>query len=153
MATIEEYGSGRILRSIRLAHLALRCTVLPLAGPVIRKKLELRMKPVAIRPISPDEAARIIRECRCCAAGSRICQPLFPDAVSTEAVFLDDLAERLVQVHEARPVTADHALEVLGKYPDNPLLLSKVSGQYLEICRSVPDVCIYWKMRRNGMDV
>ena len=153
MATIEEYGSGRILRSIRLAHLALRFTGLPLAGPVLTKKLELRMKPFAIRPIRIDEAGRIIRECGRCAAGPRICQPLFPDAVLTEAVFLGDLADRMVQEKKARPVTADQALEVLRNYPDNPLLLSKVSGRYLEICRSAPEVCIYWEMLRNGIVV
>ena len=153
MATIEEYGSGRILRSIRLAHLSLRFAGLPLIGPVITKKLEQRMEPFAIRPITLDEAGRIIRECGRCAAGPRICQPLFPDAVLTDTIFLEDLADRMVQEKKARPVTADQALDVLGKFPDNPLILSKVSGQYREICRSVPEVCIYWKMLKKGMDL
>ncbi|MFA5236575.1 MAG: hypothetical protein WC362_01810 [Methanoregula sp.] len=50
-------------------------------------------------------------------------------------------------------MTKEQAKTILAKYPENPLHLSKVSGRYLEICRSDPSVCIYWKMRRNGLNV
>jgi hypothetical protein len=153
VATIEEYGSGRILRSIRLAHLAFRATGYPLIGPVITRKMEERMESFAIRPVSLNDAKTIIEGCRCCAAGSRICQPIFPASTASESVFLDGLAERMVEVKKARMVTKDQAIEILLNYPHNPLVLSKVSGRYLEICRSDPEVCIYWKMQRNGLNV
>jgi hypothetical protein len=151
MVTVEEYGSGRILRSIRLAHFALRFTGFPLLGPVIIKKLELRMEPFAIRPITLAEAGRIIETAGSCAAGPRVCQSLFPDAGATESVFLDDLADRMAGAGKARIVTKDAALSALKKYPDNPLVLSRVSGRYLEICRSDPASCIWWKLKRKGM--
>lgn len=153
MATIEEYGSGRILRSIRLSHLALGITGVPFAGPAVAKNLELRMESFGIHPITLEEAGRVIERCGHCAAGPRICQPLFPESGVSESVFLDELADRMVMAGRARPVTRDQAIETLGKYPDNPLLLSKVSDRYLEICRSVPEICIYWKMRRAGLNV
>ncbi|MFA4875913.1 MAG: hypothetical protein WC586_00740 [Methanoregula sp.] len=153
MATIEDYGSGRILRSIRLAHLALRFTALPLAGKYIRRNLEERMEPFGIRPITFAEAGRIIHQSGHCAVGPRTCRSLFLESGNTESVFLDELADRMVDAGKAVVVTADLAIEAIKKYPDNPLVLSKVSGRYLEICRSVPEVCIYWKMKRAGLDV
>ena len=153
MATIEEYGSGRILKLIQRAHLALACTGVPLAGPALQKNLEKRMRAFEIRPITMHEAETVIGSCRHCAVGPRICQPLFPTAAATESVFLDELADRLVEAGQARGVSQMQAVEALTNYPANPLLLSRVSGRYLEICRSEPSVCIYWKMRRKGMDV
>jgi hypothetical protein len=153
MATVEDYGSGRILRSIRFAHIGLMAVRSPFIGPVIARKLEERMEPFGIRPITQNEAGTIIEGCRCCAAGPRVCQSLFPDAGATESVFLDDLADQMIIKKKARQVTRAQALETLRNYPDNPLILSKVSGQYLEICRSVPEVCIYWKMKKSGLKI
>ena len=148
MATVEDYRSGRILRSIRFAHLCLRATRFPLIGPIITRKMKGQMEPFGIHPITIDDAKTIIEGCRCCATGPRVCQLLFPESAVSESVFTDELAERMAETGKARLVTKDLAMEIIGKYPDNPLLLSKVSGRYMEICRSEPDVCIYWKMRR-----
>jgi hypothetical protein len=153
MATVEDYGSGRILRSIRFAHLGLRAAGSPLIGPVITRIMEERMESFGIRPVTLDDAGTIIEGCRCCAAGPRVCQPLFPGSAVSESVFIDELAERMAVAGKARMVTKDQAVETLTKYPHNPLLISKVSGRYQEICRSDPEVCIYWKMRRSGMNV
>ena len=68
MATVEEYGSGRILRSIRLAHLCMRAAGFPLIGPVVARKMEGWMEPSGIHPITIDDAKAIIEGCRCCAA-------------------------------------------------------------------------------------
>jgi hypothetical protein len=153
MATVEEYGSGRVLRDIRLAHIALGCAGLPLAGPVIARNLERRMQSLGSRPITLAEAGSVIDACGHCAAGPRICQPLFPHSAVSEAVFLDELADRLAAAGKASPVTKEQAKALLLKYPENPLIHSRVSGRYLEICRSDPEVCIYWKMRRGGLNV
>jgi hypothetical protein len=153
MATIEEYGSGRILQSIRLADLCLRATGFPLLGPVITRKMEERMAPFDIHPIALNNARAIIEGCRCCAAGPRVCQPLFCGSAMSESVFIDELAERMAEAGKARMVTKDQAVATLMNYPHNPLVLSKVSGRYLEICCSDPKVCIYWKMQRSGLKV
>ncbi|MFA5236574.1 MAG: hypothetical protein WC362_01805 [Methanoregula sp.] len=78
MATIEGYGSGRVLWDIRYAHIALGFAGAPIIGPVIAQKLELRMEPSGINPITLAEAGSVIERCGHCAAGPRICQPLFP---------------------------------------------------------------------------
>ncbi len=153
MPTIEEYGSGRVLRDIRYAHFALGCTHLPLAGPAVVRKLEQKMAPLGIRPVSSEEAGQLIDGSGRCAAGPRICCNLFPRSVGSEAVFLDELADRLVAANKAAFVTREQAKECLARFPKNPLVVSKVSGRYLEICRSDPEVCIYWKMRRAGLKV
>lgn len=153
MASIDDYASGRVLRQIRLAHAALGITGIPVAGRRVKSALERRMEPLAICPATLEEASAVIERSRHCAAGERICRPIFPDTAATEAVFLDDLADRLVAAGKARNVTKNEAVAVLERYPGNPLLLSRVSGQYLEICRSDPAVCIWWKMRRAGLDV
>ena len=153
MPTIEGYGSGRVLRDIRYAHIGLGCTRIPLAGPALARKLEQRMQPLGIRPIRPEEAEHLIDASGRCAAGPRICHALFPRSAGSEAIFLDELADRLAAAGKAVPVTKEQAKAVLARYPENPLVLSKVSGRYLEICRSDPAVCIYWKMRRAGLKV
>jgi len=111
------------------------------------------MEPFAILPITREEAFGLIEHCRCYATGPRVCLPLYPDSPATEAVFLDDLAGVLIRAGKARRVTSGEACRILARYPDNPLVLSRVSGRYMEICRSEPSVCIYWKMRRRGLSV
>jgi len=151
MPTIEDYCSGRILVLIRRAHIALRIGQLPLVGSWTKRTLQERVAPLGIHPVTLDEAGDIIRCCRCCAAGPRVCQPLFPGSSESESIFLDELASGMIGVRKAVPVTKDQAMTILRKYPDKPLVLSPVSGKCLEICRSEPRVCIYWKMRRNGI--
>jgi hypothetical protein len=153
MVTVKEYGSGRILKDIRLAHFALGIAGIPIVGPVFARRLEQRMQPLGLRQITLEVARSVIDACGHCAAGPRICQPLFHQSAASGAVFLDELADRLVAAGKARPVIKEQAKAILAKYPDNPLILSRVSGRYLEICRSDPKVCIYWKMRRGGLNV
>lgn len=151
MATTADYASGRILQSIRRAHTALRFVRIPLAGRLVRREIERRVQAFAITPVTLEIVQNAIRKSRCCAAGSRVCSPLFLESPPSESVFLDDLAEAMAGAGKARTITADEAIRILGRYPEKPLLFSKVSGRYLEICRSEPSVCIYWKMRREGM--
>jgi len=152
MATVEDYWTGRIVRLIRLAHLALHMEGIPILGSVVGKKIEQRMEPLDIHPATMDDARSIIEQSRYCAAGSRVCLPLFPGSVVTESVFIDELAEQMAAVKKARPVTKDQAVATLLQYPHNPLVISKVSGRYLEICRSEPETCIYWKIRKTGLN-
>ncbi|MEN6592066.1 MAG: hypothetical protein ABFC12_02330 [Methanobacterium sp.] len=56
----------------------------------------------------------------------------------TESVFLNRLAEGMIDARKAKPAEKEAAISTLNKYPKNPLILSKVSGKYLEICRSTP---------------
>ena len=153
MAAIDDYASGRILHAIRRAHRALRFMRVPVAGRCIGAMMERRMESFATVPITMDIARGALRRSRCCSSGPRVCSPLFPESPASEAIFLDDLAEAMAGAGKARMVTGEEAVRILERYPEQPLLCSKVSGRYLEICRSEPSVCIYWKMRQAGMKV
>jgi hypothetical protein len=153
MATVEDYGSGRILRLIRIAHLLLKVKSVPAVGGLVLKFLEQRISPLGIHPVTHQEAGTIIEGSRCCALGTRVCIPLFPVSPVSEAVFLDELAERMVTAGKARIVPKKEAKETLRNYPKNPVILSRVSGRYQEICCSDPETCIYWTMKRSGLKV
>lgn len=48
---------------------------------------------------------------------------------------------------KARYVKKIDTINILKNYPENPLILSKVSNKYLEICISYPKDCIFLKMQ------
>jgi len=41
------------------------------------------------------------------------------------------------------------AINTLKKYPKNQLILAKVSGKYMEICRSYPKDCAFYNMEKH----
>jgi len=47
---------------------------------------------------------------------------------------------------KARYVENEEDINTLKKYLKNPLILSKVSNKYMEICRSYPEDCVYYNM-------
>ncbi len=153
MATADDYASGRILRSIRIGHAILSLAPIPVLGRTLAGALVKKLPAPAIKPVPGSAAREIIARSRCCAAGIRVCQPLFPDAPVTEAIFLDDLAERMVAAGKAVMLPPDQAREVLDRYPKNPVILSPVEGRYQEICCSDPATCLYWRIRRTGFEI
>ena len=56
----------------------------------------------------------------------------------------------MVKAGKARVVSKEEAVETLKKY-GTPIIVSKVSGQYNEICRSSPKECVYWNAERAGL--
>lgn len=151
MVTVADYCNGRILTLIRLAHRALDLVSIPVFGPVIRSSLEQRMKSSGIRAGTVLDAMAILEASDRCATGFRICLPLFPDTAKSEAVFLDELADAMAGAGKARIATKEKAAEIIRNHARNPLILSKVSGKYLEICCSDPGSCIYWRMKNYGL--
>ncbi|NTV01286.1 MAG: hypothetical protein HGB04_00675 [Chlorobiaceae bacterium] len=149
MGTIEDYRSGRIRTSIGKALHVLGASALadaPDASIVALKICEF--EPVVV---SFAEAVAAIGNASTLAIGERVCRPLHHGSVFTESVFLDELAEAMIEAGHARKAGIEEAEGLLGEQTGNPLLMSKVSGRYLEICASSVDTCVFWKAEKQGI--
>ena len=69
----------------------------------------------------------------------------------TESVFLNELAVAMASVGKARMATLEEAEECLQKSSGHPLIISKVSGRYLEICPSYQPYCVYRQAEKRGL--
>ena len=63
---------------------------------------------------------------------------------------MNELAEKMVKAGKARFTSKEEAIRILSKYT-TPIIVSKVSGKYMEICRSHPKTCVYWNAERKGL--
>ncbi|MBM3162351.1 MAG: hypothetical protein FJZ79_03305 [Chlorobi bacterium] len=151
MATIKNYRDGSILESIRKI-LDLFDAPEPKSGLERQKKLLLR-KIGKFEPqlLTLDQAMEYIRNARSIAIGERVCRTLHPGSVFTESVFLDNLAQEMIRQQRARKAGVEDARKSLEKSSRYPLIISKVSGSYLEICASIPSECAYWLAEKNGI--
>lgn len=109
------------------------------------------VKEIAPMKVSIEQAAKLIAEARQCAVGPRLCQELFPDTPVCESVFLDELAEGMVQVGKARPVGKEEAVQILARQKGKPIVISKVEGAYQEICRTWHECCLFWNLEKKGV--
>ncbi len=149
MGTLEDYGSGRILKSIGKALHVIGAKSLaddPAASHIAQKICEF--EPVVV---SITEAIAAIDGARTLAVGERVCRPLHPGSVFTGSVFLDELAETMIGTGHARRASKDEACRALDAGKGHPLVMSKVSGRYLEICASVREGCDFWQAERQGI--
>jgi hypothetical protein len=96
-----------------------------------------------------EQAARMIAAAHHCAVGTRICRAVRPEAPLTRAVFLDALAEEMARAGKARTVTAAEAIANLSAYRKHPIVASRVSGNYAEICPTRAKKCLYWNMEKH----
>ena len=151
MADVNEYITGRILSDVKLALFSLKFVKIPIVGPLIGKGLLKRVRKFEPKLIDTKRASKLIQESKKCAIGERVCRAIYKKSEITEAVFLDELAEGMANVEKARYVTKEEAINTLEKYPKNPLILSKISGKYMEMCRSSPNKCAYWNMEKSGL--
>lgn len=151
MADVQNYTTGKVLKDVKLALFYLRFIKIPIIGSSIEKKLLEKILTFEPKRIDIRTASELIQEAKKCAIGERVCRAIQKKSEITEAVFLDELAEGMVEVGKARYVTKEEAVNTLEKYPRNPLILSKVSSKYMEMCRSSPKECIYWNMERHGL--
>ncbi len=151
MATVKDYKSGKVLTDTKLAFLLLKFVNVPVINFVIKKVLFKGTGKFHPKLINIKTASELIKNSNKCATGERVCRILYQNSEFTESVFLDELAEGMVNAKKAKYVTCEEAISTLKKYPENPLILSKVSGKYMEICRSSPATCIYWSMERCGL--
>lgn len=151
MGTIEDYTGGKVLEDIAKALGVFRTTGGKLDETEIGRKMLhniLEFEPIVI---SMEQAAAYIRGAERVAVGERVCRALNPDADFTESVFLDDMADAMVEAGMAKACPAGEAETALRRYPKYPLIISKVSGRHAEICRSYPKECVYWLAEKRGL--
>ena len=151
MANIDDYVSGKILTDTKWAFFLLKFVKVPILGYKIKKELIIKVKAFEPKVINIKLASLLINESQKCAAGERVCRVLYKNSEFTESVFLDGLAEGMTKIGSARYVTKQEAIRILKKYSNRPLIISKVSGSYVELCRSWPPKCVYWNMERCGL--
>ncbi len=151
MGTIQDYTEGKVLEDISKALHVFRKHEGSLADTDIGQRMTKNItefEPVVVRL---DEAADAMRNARTIAIGERVCRKLHSSSVFTESVFLDELAEAMVQQGFAIRCTPEEAEKTLRKYPKYPLIISNVSGKHQEICRSHPPECVYWLAEQRGL--
>jgi len=151
MAKVKDYTTGKVLTNAKLSLLLLNFVKIPIIGFLIGRILLKGTGKYEPKLIDMEAASKLIQNSEKCAAGERICRAIHPESEFTETVFLDELAEGLMKAGKARYMEKEEAINTLKKYPDNPLILSKISGKYIELCRSSPGVCVYWNMERCGL--
>ena len=151
MGTIADYTGGAILENIRKALHYFDSTEGPLTQDEKGQRLHKNINEFEPLILSFNQAGEYIRTAKSIAIGERVCRVLRPETVFTESVFLDELAVEMVAYGHARAATIEEAEECLQKSAGHPLIISKVSGEYLEICPSYPPDCVYWRAERKGL--
>ena len=151
MGTIADYTGGFILESIKKALQLFDSTEGPLTQDEKGQRLHKNIKEFEPLILSFNQAAEYIQTATSIAIGERVCRALRPETVFTESVFLNELAVEMEANGNARMATIEEAEECLQKSAGHPLIISKVSGEYLEICPSYPPDCVYWQAEKRGL--
>jgi hypothetical protein len=117
------------------------------------RKIKSQIRPFRLHVETPESVSVLIRNPGSCAVGERVCASLSRGSPVTESVFLYELAAEMVRSGQARFVDGDTAIAVLEKYPVHPpLVVAHISGKAQEICRSDPEDCIFWNLKKRGID-
>jgi len=151
MATIQDYKSGKVCEQIKRAFSVFESTEAPLNDTEVGKVMLKNVRELEPKKLAIDEAIKLIQEAKQCAIGDRVCRSLHTETPLTESVFLDDLAAGMVEAGKARFATKEEAIDNMSKYQKNPIIVSKVSGKYLEICPTWPKKCLYWNMEKRKL--
>lgn len=151
MATIGQYKSGKAAKAVRKAFETMQVLEKPLPETELAKIFSKNVE--ALMPLSVDlkQAFEHIRKADRCSIGDRLCKCEFPKAPSSCAVFLEELADGMVEVGKAVFASKEEAMNALSEHKGKPLVVSKISGKYMEICRTWPENCFYWNMEKHGM--
>lgn len=151
MGTTEEYTDGKILQDITKALGVFRQTEGSLVDTDTGKRMLGNLREFEPILTTIEQAVDRLHNASIIAKGERVCRTLHPASVLTESVFLDELAEAMIQKGLAIRCTAVEAEKTLRNYPKSPLVISKVSGKHQEICRSHPPECVYWLAEKRGL--
>lgn len=151
MATIQEYVSGEVCEKIRQAFLIFNSVEGSLNGSKVGKAMLNNVNKLEPKKLTIDESIKLIQESKQCAIGERVCRSLHKETPLTESVFLDELAAGMVEAGKARFVNKDEAMDNVRKYQKKPIIVSKVSGKYSEICPTWPKKCLYWNMEKHKL--
>mgnify|MGYP006304944319 FL=1 len=152
MAEIQDYTSGSILEMAKTALAFLHAGEGSLQGTELGHRILHEAEKFAPLLLDMRQASECISEASFCAVGRRMCCELGPEADATEAVFLNELGEAMVEAGKAVRVSAEEAVGTLKRYKGKPLVFSKVGGKHMEICRTQPATCLYWNMKRRGLN-
>ncbi len=152
MANVNDYATGKVIADMKLGLYLLKFVRIPLIGQFIGNKMLKSIKKYDPQLVNMADVSKLIRDSKRCAVGERVCRMLDKNSEFTEGVFLDELAEAMVKAGKAEYVKKEEAINALEKYPKNPLILSKVEGKYMDLCRTSPSTtCIYWNMQKCGL--
>ncbi|MBI5251057.1 MAG: hypothetical protein HY912_16330 [Desulfomonile tiedjei] len=151
MADVEDYTTGKVLNSIKQTFDILESVKGSLKDSKIGNRILEETRKLDPRRGGPETIARLIVESEKCAIGERVCRALYNDSPFTESVFLNELADGMVAAGKAKYANKEEALEILRKYPRNPIVVSRVSGQDMEICNTWPERCVYWNLQKRGL--
>jgi len=152
MATIGDYQSGKAGKAVKRSVDMMRSIDGPLPdGDEFRIKLTAYTAQSEPKKIDLAEAKLLIDKSNVCAVGDRICFCEYQDVPHTYSVFLDELAIALDAVKKAKIVSKEKAIELIGQHANHPIIISKVNGKYMEICRTLARSCLYWNMEKKGI--
>ena len=150
MAHPEDYITGKITEDIKNGLFVLDAEKKKIADSETGKYMLEAVGKYEPLLLDIKKVSKIIQESETCAVGERTCRVLQPDSTFTESVFLDELADALVNAGKAKIVSKNEAIETLKKYKTK-IIASKVSGKYMEICRTYSKTCIFWNMEKCGL--
>ncbi len=151
IAKIEDYVSGKAAKGVRTAFDLMQSIKTMADEPELKVIFQKNVDILEPLKLNMQKAEQQIRTAERCAVGERLCRCQFPDSPVTNAVFLDELADAMVKKGIACFVSKDEAVKALGENKGNPIVTSRVSGEYREICRTYTDNCFYWNMEKRGM--
>lgn len=152
MSTIGDYADGSILLGIAKAMKALDSFEgLPGIDPPAVERIVEKIREFQPMAISLDAASSQIREASTVALGERVCRALHPDSPATDSVFLDDLAVAMIETGKARLANSTEAITALNGHFGHPLVITMVSGKYMEICASHRPDCVFWRAEQHGV--
>ncbi len=151
MADVMDYKTGKILNQVKEVFKFIESFKGTLTGSKLGERIIEEIRKRDPKRMKDEQASDLIRKAGKCASGERFCRELHRETPLTETIFLDELAEAMVEVGKATYVTKQEAIEILGKYRENPLVVSVVSGKPMELCRTWPERCLYWNLEKHGI--
>jgi hypothetical protein len=155
MRTVEEYASGKILEDVKRVEQKVE-TLSETGDPVLRQELEESSKDSTKHHYvaTLKHLKALLESAETIAIGPRICLAIHEDCEQPSAsVFLDELAEALIDVGKVKIATKDEAYDVLqeGKEKGHPHIVSIVEGKPMELCNTCTDCCVLWQREKIGI--
>jgi len=152
MTDVNDYVTGKVVKDTKLGFLLLKFVNLPFIGYSIRRKMINGTKKYAPQTIDIGKASNLIQNSAKCAVGERVCRVIHRNSEHSLSIFLDELADGMVQSGKAKYAIKNEAINTLRNYSKkHAMILSTVDKKPLEICCSSKETCIYWNMERNGL--
>ena len=151
MPSVDDYVSGNILRMLKTGFRLFDRFRIPILGMLAKKPVKAELKKCAPQKVSADQVRTLIQKADRCAVGQRVCNALYKGADLGESVFLDELAEGLVQAGKAHYTDKASAVKAILEGRRGPIVITRVSGKYMEICRTIAKNCFYWNSEKHGL--